>query len=53
MSTLSKGFSSETNGKLLFRFYMQPSSKGGKKVNISGTSNVTKAAAMPIDNKNL
>ena len=32
LSTFSKGYFSETTGPISFRFHMQPSSKGGKKV---------------------
>ena len=52
-STFSKGFSSETTRPISFKFHMQPSSKGGKKVCIFGSGHMTKMATMPIYGKNL
>ena len=43
-----KGFSSKTTGLISFKFYMQPSSKGGKKVYTFGVGHMTKMAIMLI-----
>ena len=43
-----KGFSSKTTGLISFKFYMQPSSKRGKKVYTFGVGHITKMAIMPI-----
>ena len=48
LSTFSKGFSSETTGPILFKFHMQPSRKGGKKLYIFYSSHMTKMATIPI-----
>ena len=53
MSTFSKGFFSETTGPISFKFHMQPSSKGGKKVYIFSPGHMTKMAALRIYGKNL
>ena len=53
LSTFSKGFFSETTGPISSKFHMQPSSKGGKKVNIFQPSHMTKMATMPIYGKTL
>ena len=52
LSTFSKGFFSETTVPISFKFHMQPSSKGGKKVYIFHPGHMTKMAAMPIYGKN-
>ena len=53
LSTFSKIFYTESNGSILFKFHMQPSSKGGKKVYIFGPGHMTKMAIMPVYGKNL
>ena len=53
LSTFSKGFCSETTGSISFKFHMQSSSKGGKKVYIFDPGHMTKLVAMPIYGKNL
>ena len=53
LSTFSKGFCSETTGSISFKFHMQSSSKGGKKVYIFDLGHMTKLVAMPIYGKNL
>ena len=42
-STFSKHFSSATTGLISFKFYMQPSGEGGKKIYLYGLGHMTKA----------
>ena len=53
LSTFSKDISSETTGPISFKFPMQPSGIGGKKVYIFGPGYLTKMAPMHIYSKNL
>ena len=53
LSTFSKGFFSKTTGLISFKFHMQPSSKGGKKVYIFHPCHMTKMATMAIYWENL
>ena len=53
LSTFSKGIFLETTGSVSFKFHMQPSSKGAKKVLIFCPGHMTKMAAMPIYGKSL
>ena len=48
-----KGFFIETTVPVSFKFHMQPSSKGGKKVYIFRSGHMTKMATMPIGGENL
>ena len=53
LSTFSKGLSSETTRPISFKFHVQPSNKGGKKVYIFCPGHLTKIATMSIYGKNL
>ena len=53
LSSFSKGFFSETAGPFSFKFHMQPSNKGGKKVYLFRPGHLTKMATMLIYGKNL
>ena len=53
LSTYSKCFFIETTWPVSFKFHLQSSSKGGKKIYIFGPGHMSKMAAMPICGKNL